>query len=134
MNLNYPDYAQGMGGYGSYRPKPPPSSDFLSNLGKGALEGGASAAGLGPYAALTGALAGTALSAYGTYKQGEQSDRDYQQQIAAWEAEQERQRRLDADNRQQQARQNSLTAGQYAQNLEQDTYGTYSPWARRAGL
>lgn len=125
-NLNYPNYSQGFGGYGSYQPTAPSAPNLEpTDMGDYSPPSG------GNFTALLGALAGTGLNAYGTYKQGQQADRDYQHALEAWQAEQARQKELDQQAKQQQGRTNEMNAGQYAQGLMHDAYGSYSPWTRR---
>lgn len=79
---------------------------------------------------LLGGLGG----AYGTYLQSEQANDQHEDAMRAYREQQERQQEIDRQNLQQQAVNNNMNAGQYAQGLEKDVYGTYSPWARSAGL
>ncbi len=78
-------------------------------------------------------LLGTGMQAYGTYQQGQQAQKQYELAVRAWQAEQDRQQRMDEDNRQQQLLSNVMAGGTYAQGLTknaQDAYGTY---ARQVG-
>ena len=78
--------------------------------------------------------AGIASSAYGSYLQSQQADRQYQLSLQAWQQEQERQKRLDAQSLQQQGVQNGLAAGSYATSQVKDAGSSYLDYARRLGL
>lgn len=126
-NLNYPNYSQPMGGYGTYQP---PS---MPNMGVNSAAPKAGPSGL-DYASFGLDLLGGLTGAYGTYLQSEQADKQNEQAMQAYRDQQARQQEIDRQNLQQQQTNNTMNAGQYAQNLEKDVYGTYSPWARSAGL
>ncbi len=90
-----------------------------------------------PYVAGVGAatgIIGTGLQAYGSYKQSQEAQRQYELMVKAWQAEQERQARLDADNRTQQAFTDALTSANYGQGVEKDAGDAYGTYAKQYGL
>lgn len=78
-------------------------------------------------------LAGTALQAYGTYSQGNQSQQQYELAVKAWQEEQERQRRQEADAQQQQLLNNVMAGGNYAQGVVKNAQNAYGTYARQVG-
>lgn len=123
-NLNYPNYGQPMGGYGSYQPQAPALSAPPPAPGPSGLD----------YASFGMNLLGGLGNAYGTYLQSQQAEKQNEQAMQAYQEQMARQQEMDKQNQQQQQTNNTLNAGQYAQGLEKDVYGTYSPWARSAGI
>lgn len=79
-------------------------------------------------------LLGGLGNAYGTYLQAEQADEQFKAAQQAYEEEKRRQADIDKQNQQQNQTNNTMNAGQYAQGLEKDVFGTYSPWRRNQGL
>ena len=127
-NLNYPDYNQGFGGYGS-QPQPysnyqPKQSNSFLDIAKTAL----------PFASPVTSIAGIGLEAYGAYKQNEQLEKQYELQKEAFAAEQERIQRKEEEDARQRQLQNALTYGGYAQGAEDQVLDTYGSYASRVGL
>lgn len=78
--------------------------------------------------------AGIGLSGYGSYKQSQSAQQQYELAVQAWEADQERQRRQAEDQRQQQLLTNVMSGGQYAQGLAGNAQNAYGSYARQVGL
>jgi hypothetical protein len=86
------------------------------------------------YADLGLNIGGTLLGAYGTYKAGELAEEQHRDAMRAYREERDRENRLDAQAEDQRQLGNMMGFANYARDLEQDVYGTYTPWARRQGL
>lgn len=86
------------------------------------------------YGSLGLGIAGTVLGGYGTYLASEQADRQHRDAMEAYRDEMARENRHDARAEDQRQVGNALAFGNYARDLEDDVYGTYSPWARKQGL
>lgn len=78
--------------------------------------------------------AGLLSSAYGTYLQSQQADRDYELALQKWKEDQQRQNRMDAAAAAQLQTQNGLAAGQYSRSLSGDIEDPYIKYARALGL
>lgn len=109
-------------------------ANYLGNTAQGAAGGAGAGSSFGPYGAAIGAVAGAGASAYGTLLQSQQADSDYARAMQAWQAEKERQARMDIEARQQQTMQNGLAGGQYARSLSNDIQAPYLNYARGLGL
>lgn len=79
-------------------------------------------------------VAGIGASAYGSYLQAQQADKQYQMALQAWQQEQSRQRKMDANAMQQQGMQNNMAAGNYASGQADDIEDPYIAYAKRLGL
>jgi hypothetical protein len=79
-------------------------------------------------------LVGTGLQAYGAYDQSRRADQQYAMAVAAWQAEKDRQARLDEQERNQQLLSNVMAGGNYAQNMQNKTASDYDRYARGIGL
>lgn len=133
-NLNYPDYSGGFGGYGRAPKKPDEEMNYAQGIVGGGASGAAAGSSAGPYGALIGAVAGAGLGAYGAYQQGEQSDQDYAQQMAAWEADQERQRLAEEEAKRRAILERQMGAAGYARGLQSSRDEGYRGHAARIGL
>lgn len=124
-NLNYPDYSE----MGMKMPAGP------QGMAAGAApQAGGMADAISPYASLGTSLIGTALNAYGSYEQSQDSRAQYEQMVRAWQADQDRQARLDADNKNQQYFTDALATAQYGQGVKKDAASQYGTYAKAYGL
>jgi len=87
-----------------------------------------------PYVAPITSLLGTASSAYGSYLQSQQMDKQYEESIRQYNEEKARRDRQDAQALRQQSLQNSLSTGQYAANRSNDIQTPYVGYAKMLGL
>lgn len=99
-----------------------------SSIGGGLTQAGAASG--NPYLA----AAGIGLSAYGSYEASQDAQKQYELMVRAWQADQERQARLDEQNRQQQQLTNALTEANYGQGVKKDAASQYGSYARAYGL
>lgn len=114
-NLNYPDYSQN---YGSYSPTPQPKSGMEQFLS---------------YASPISSIAGIGLQAYGSYKQNEALEKQYELQKEQFNAEQDRLLRQEEEQRRQRELQNALGYGDYATGQANDAMSSYGSYASRIG-
>jgi hypothetical protein len=91
-------------------------------------------AGAAAGAAAGAEILGTAVSAYGAYQQAQQARKQYQMALQAWQQEQARQGRMDANTEQQQGLNNAMSVGNYAQGMSRDIEDPYIAYARALGL
>lgn len=116
INKNNPDMARQMEmGYGSYQPQ----QNGFSQAGQMASSVPT------PYAQ----IAGLGLQAIGQIQQSGDSQKQYELAVAAWQAEQDRQRKAEEQARQQKILDNIAAGGNYSQgviNNAQSAYGTYA--------
>ena len=80
------------------------------------------------------AAAGIGLSAYGANEQANQAQKQYELAVQAWQAEMDRQARMDEQNQQQQYFANALTTAQYGQGVKKNNADAYSAYARSVGI
>lgn len=80
------------------------------------------------------AAAGIGLQAYGSYKQNDTAQQQYELAVQAWQAEQERQRREERDQQQQQLLNNVMAGGNYAQGMVKNAQSAYGTYARQVGF
>lgn len=78
--------------------------------------------------------AGIGLQAIGQVQAGDDAEKAYELQVRAWEAERERQRKMDEYARQQQILDNIASGGSYAQGLVKNAQNTYGTYARQVGF
>jgi hypothetical protein len=121
INRNNPDLARQMEmGYGSY--------------GGG---GGNTASSMGQMASMVPnpwfQAAGLGLQAVGQLQAGDSAQKAYELQVAAWEAEKERQRRQDEQDRQQKILDNIASGGNYSQGVINNAQSAYGSYARQVG-
>jgi acetyl-CoA carboxylase carboxyltransferase component len=79
-------------------------------------------------------IAGIGLQAYGSYKQNQQMEKQYELQRKMWEAEQERLREQEAKQARQLELDNALKYGGYAQGEEDRALASYGNYASRVGM
>ena len=111
---------------------PQPVDDY-STYGNALATGGAGVTPFLPVAGLGLQAVGMGLSAYGSYKQSQQAEKDYALAMENFRQEQERQRKQDAQQMQQQQFQNNIASGQYATNQIKDVTDPYTAYARAMG-
>lgn len=86
------------------------------------------------YTGLGLGAAGTLAGAYGAYEQSQQAQKQYELMVKAWQAEQDRQARMDEDNRAQQQFTNALASAQYGQAVKRNDADDYAKYARAYGI
>ena len=79
-------------------------------------------------------IAGIGLGAYGSYKQNQAMEKQYELQKKMWEAEQERLREQEAKQARQLELDNALRYGNYAQGEEDRALSSYGNYASRVGM
>lgn len=104
------------------------SGNNASDLGGGLTQAGAASG--NPYLA----AAGIGLSAYGSYQQAGDAQQQYELMVKAWQADQDRQKRIDEEVRRQQQLTNALTEANYGQGVKKDAASQYGSYARAYGL
>ena len=129
-NLNYPDYSQGFGGYGSYNPPVNPVQPTVNPAipQPNAMQNFLS------YASPAASIAGIGLSAYGAYQQ--QKAIEEQNELAKQIFEDERQKGLRSQRVAEEERGlgHNLTYGNYARGEEDRALGNFGSYAQRIGL
>lgn len=117
---------------GGAMPEPVSNPDY-STYGQAISGAGMAATPFLPIAGFGLQAVGMGLGAYGAYKQSKQAERDYAAAMENYRQEQERQKRMDAEQLKQNAFQNNLASGQYATNQIKDVVDPYVQYARAMG-
>lgn len=78
--------------------------------------------------------AGLGLQAVGSMQAGDDAQRAYELQIMAYNAQRDREARLEEEARQQRILDNIAQGGTYAQGLVKNAQNTYGSYARQTGL
>lgn len=76
---------------------------------------------------------GTALGAYGTYQASQQAEREHRDAMQAYREDQEMEKQRMAREEEQRQLGNTMGFANYARELENDVYGTYTPYSRSIG-
>lgn len=120
INKNNPDLSRQMEmGYGSYQPQQ-----------NGWSQAGQMASSVpNPYAQ----IAGLGLQAVGQIQSNSDSQQQYELAVAAWQAEQDRQKKADEQARQQKILDNIAAGGNYSQGVVKDAQSAYGTYARQVG-
>jgi hypothetical protein len=98
-----------------------------------AAEAAAPGPGVLGYGSLALSLLGTGMGAYGTYQAAKQAEREHELAVDAFNEERDFNRRQEARSEEQRQIGNTMGFANYARDLEQDVYGTYTPYSRSIG-